>query len=265
MRVVLASLCLVLALPAAAVSVDDGALLTSMVASAAAADARVEVLTERDLQKAMDVEAGRLIMGCDTSSSSCFAEVAAAMDASQVLHGSVGTLGDDVVLNLSLFDSARATAVGRVTAKARTIGALADRVDDSVAELLARLPATAGQRVRVLVLELDVVGATAASSSSSSSSSSKATSSSGPPVLTFVGAGVAALGVFGLGFAGYQEVVAADAARAITDKTVSATGLAAVAQQRDDAVRLGRIAWIAGGVLVVSGVVLAVVPLVVGE
>jgi len=263
MRVVLASLCLVLALPAAAVSVDDGALLTSMVASAAAADARVEVLTERDLQKAMDVEAGRLIMGCDTSSSSCFAEVAAAMDASQVLHGSVGTLGDDVVLNLSLFDSARATAVGRVTAKARTIGALADRVDDSVAELLARLPATAGQRVRVLVLELDVVGATAASSSSSSSS--KATSSSGPPVLTFVGAGVAALGVFGLGFAGYQEVVAADAARAITDKTVSATGLAAVAQQRDDAVRLGRIAWIAGGVLVVSGVVLAVVPLVVGE
>lgn len=253
---------------ALAVTRDDGQLLTSMVASAASADTRIDVLTATDLKKAMDVEAGKMAL-CDTTSTSCFAELAAAMDASQVLHGSLGTLGSDVVLNLSLFDSSRATAVGRITLKERDVSALADRVEGGVSSLLARLPKSA-ERVRVLVLDLDVVGAPSASSSASSSSSSSDADGptpeafAGPPVLTLVGAGVGVVGLAGLGFAGWQE---SQLRQTLDDlkSPADATELVSLQDQRDTQVQRAKIGWIVGGVVVAVGVVLAVVPVVVGE
>jgi hypothetical protein len=250
-----------------AVSRDDGQLLTSMVASAASADARVDVLTATDLKKAMDVEAGKMAL-CETTSSSCFAELAAAMDASQVLHGSLGTLGTDVVLNLSLFDSTRATAVGHITLKAHDVSALADRVDGGVSSLLARLPKST-RRVRVLVLDLDVVGAPSTSSTSSSSGSTQAgapevgEAGSGPPLLSVVGVGLGVVGLGGLGFAGFQEVQLQATLKEL--KTANATELAGLQKQRNDEVLRAKIGWVAGGLAVAVGVVLAVVPVVVGE
>jgi hypothetical protein len=249
---------------AGAVSRDDGQLLTSMVASAASADARIDVLTATDLKKAMDVEAGKMLL-CDAASSSCFAELAAAMDASQVLHGSLGTLGTDVVLNLSLFDSTRATAVGRVTLKATDVSALADRVEAGVSSLLSRLPKSA-QRVRVLVLDLDVVGAPSSSSPPPAAVGTEvpvADAGGGPPVLSVVGVGVGLLGLGGLGYAGWQE---AQLQATLKDlKAANATELASLQKRRNDEVLLARLGWIAGGALVAAGVVLAVVPVVVGE
>lgn len=256
-------LLLLLSTSAFAVTRDDGQLLTSMVASAASANTRIDVLTTADLRKAMDVEAGKMAL-CDTTSTSCFAELAAAMDASQVLHGSLGTLGSDVVLNLSLFDSNRATAVGRITLKARDVSALADRVEGGVSSLLARLPAST-QRVRVLVLDLDVVGASSSPSLSSSSSADRETpESAGPPLLTLVGAGVGVVGLAGLGFAGWQEWQLRQTLDDLTTPT-DATELVALQQQRDTQVQRARIGWIAGGIAVAVGVVLGVVPAVVGE
>jgi hypothetical protein len=257
---------LLLSTSAFAVTRDDGLLLTSMVASAASADTRIDVLTATDLKKAMDVEAGKMAL-CDTTSTSCFAELAAAMDASQVLHGSLGTLGSDVVLNLSLFDSSRATAVGRITLKERDVSALADRVEGGVSSLLARLPKSK-DRVRVLVLDLDVVGASASSSSSGAASPGSVDAPveafAGPPVLSLVGVGVGVVGLGGLGFAGWQEW---QLRQTLIDlKTpADATALVALQQQRDTQVQRAKIGWIVGGIVVAVGVVLAVVPVVVGE
>lgn len=260
---------LLLSTSAFAVSREDGELLTSMVASAASADAHLDVLTATDLKKAMDVEAGRMAL-CDTTSASCFAELAAAMDASQVLHGSLGTLGSDVVLNLSLFDSARATAVGRLTVKERDVSALADRIEASVTSLLARLPKST-QRVRVLVLDLDVVGAPGRSSPSGPSSPASPSSSDtstteptaadgGPPVLAVVGGGVGVVGLLGLGFAGWQEVQLQTTLKSI--KSANAAELAGLQQQRNAEVQGAKIGWIAGGIGVAAGVALVVLPMV---
>lgn len=245
---------------ALAVSRDDGQLLTSMVASAASSDARIDVLTATDLKKALDVEAGKMAL-CDETSSSCFAELAAAMDASQVLHGSLGTLGTDVVLNLSLFDSSRATAVGRVTLKEHNVSALADRVEGGVSSLLSRLPASSG-RVRVLVLDLDVVGAPS-SSPAPPSSPADGNNAGGPPVLSVVGAGVGVLGLAGLGIAAWQEVQLQDTLKAIRNAT--APELSGLQKRRNDEVLAARVGWIVGGALLVVGAGLAVVPVVVGE
>jgi hypothetical protein len=142
-----------------AISAGESDVLTSMVATAASQDARVDVLTVADLQKAMAVAADRQLVDC-RATEACLAEVAAAMDAAAVLHGTIGTLGEQTVLSLALFDTNTARAVGRATATGRNLEALTGQIDDVVARLLQRLPPVAdGRKLRVLVMNLDVAGA----------------------------------------------------------------------------------------------------------
>lgn len=238
--------------PARAVSVEDGRLLTSLVASAAAKDPRVDVLTTADLRAAVDLAADKTMAGCDAQS--CLADIAAAMDAAAVLHGTVGVLGDQLLLNLSLFDSAAAASVGRATARASDVSAMADGVNAAVTEVLAHVPLATGKRVRVLVLDLEVVGAAPAAEP-------------GLPLLSVLGIATAAAGATGLGIAGVSEYYAGDADNHLTvDKgATSVRDVDALIAQRRTAVTVGRYAWPIGGVLLVGGLVLVVVPLVVGE
>jgi hypothetical protein len=258
MRSVLALL-VMLAPSAAATSLtaSDAKLLHSLVATEVGRDPRVDLLTSTDVKKALDVEAARSFSGCDESSDSCMAEIAAAMNASQVLHGTLGVLGDDVVLSLSLFDSASATAVGRVTAKGKDAGAVGDQIDDDVRELLAKLPA--GARTRVLLLDFDAAATAVADPSATS------TSSSGPPLLLLVGGGTAGVGLLALGAAGVIEVLAAGAADVVDDDTKADDARTTASGDLEFYTSMGRLAWIGGGVLVVGGAALAAVPLVAGE
>jgi hypothetical protein len=142
-----------------AIRAGEGDVLTSMVATAASQDVRVDVLTVADLQKAMALAADRQVLDC-RATEACLAEVAAAMDAAAVLHGTIGTLGEQTVLSLALFDTNTARAVGRATATGRNLEALTGQIDDVVARLLQRLPPVAdGRKLRVLVMNLDVAGA----------------------------------------------------------------------------------------------------------
>lgn len=260
MRSVLALL-VMLAPSAAATSLtaSDAKLLHSLVATEVGRDPRVDLLTSTDVKKALDVEATRSFTGCDDGSDSCMAEIAAAMNASQVLHGTLGVLGDDVVLSLSLFDSSSATAVGRVFAKGKDAGAVGDQIDDEVRELLAKLPA--GARTRVLLLDFDATATSAAGPSSTSTS----TSTAGPPLLLLVGGGTAGIGLLALGAAGVVEVLAAGAADVVEDGRKSPADRATASRDLARYAFMGRVAWIGGGVLVVGGAALAAVPLLAGE
>jgi hypothetical protein len=96
---------------------------------------RVEVLTSEDLRRVLDVEADKQATGCDTTMDSCLAEIANALGASRVLHGSVARLDDELVLSVALVDPKNARALGRSSVRAETIGELVERAPDAVDDL----------------------------------------------------------------------------------------------------------------------------------
>lgn len=260
MRIFLfASLALLWGGVAHAASDADGALLTSMVTAAAGSDARMDVLSTTDVKKALDVEAQKTLAGCDEAAGSCLAEIAAAMDARSVLHGSVGQLGTDTVLTLSLFDTMSATAVGRVVVKDKTISAVADRVEAAVKELLVKVPTLKdGQRTRVLVIDLDVLP---------TNSDEAAPAAPEPPTLTTT-AGIitATTGGLALLLAVTCEQLAADAnTKLASQATTPANDVESILETRSYAVPVGQASWIVGGLLVVGGAALVFVPVLVGE
>ena len=102
----------------------DG-LLTSEVAKCDA----LEVVSGSDVQEMMNLEASKQEIGC-TDEISCLAEVAGALGARYLIYGTVGQLGEKLVLNLNFRDVEEASSITRQTL---TI----NKVDD-VPELLAR-------------------------------------------------------------------------------------------------------------------------------
>jgi len=242
-----------------AASAADGTLLTSMVTAAAGSDARMDVLSTTDVKKALDVEAQKSLAGCDEAAGSCLAEIAAAMDARSVLHGSVGQLGTDTVLTLSLFDTMSATAVGRVVVKDKSISAVADRVEAAVKELLVKVPTLKdGQRTRVLVIDLDVLPG---------NSDEAAPAAPEPPTLaTTAGVITATTGGLALLVAIACEQIAGDATTKLNAQaTTKASEVAGLVESRGYAVPVGQASWIVGGLLVVGGAALVFVPVLVGE
>lgn len=137
---------------------DDGAgpeltnTATSLTAVALSRVAGFDVLSGDDVKAAADVEAQRQMLGCDESG--CLAEIAEALGADRLVHGSVARLGGTVVVTLSFFDARSSVALGREVVQAGDDSALPAEIERAVARL---------------------TGATRGSSSSSSSSSSTGT------------------------------------------------------------------------------------------
>lgn len=126
-----------------------------------------DVVSAGDLRAMMNVEAAR--QACD-SGDSCMAEVAAALGADLVAHGSVGRLGELTVVNLSLFDAAKSSAVGREKVQSADVGALSMLLDGAVDRLAQGrnattvVPTSSGVSVGLLVggIAAAVVGVGAA-------------------------------------------------------------------------------------------------------
>lgn len=107
------------------------------VAAALGRGGRLEVLSSEDLRRLMDVAAGRAAAGC-ADDAGCLAEVGNALGARYVVHGNVGTLGGATLVQISLFDTEAAVAIGRETAQADTLDALVPAVRAAASRL--RLP-----------------------------------------------------------------------------------------------------------------------------
>jgi len=80
----------------------------------------ISVLTQADLSALLGVEQTRQMLGC--TETGCMAEIGGALGADRVVHGSLGRVGDSLVVNLSALDPRRATAVASVSERLRGAG-----------------------------------------------------------------------------------------------------------------------------------------------
>lgn len=128
-------------------SVIDAATLTTITSTISVAVSKrkgLNVLTEQDVKNLVDVEAQRQMLGCTPGSESCLAEVANAMGAELVLSGDAGKLGSAYVINLHLFDAAKARSVGRDTVTVSDLALLPQTLEASIAGLLTPITGEAG-------------------------------------------------------------------------------------------------------------------------
>jgi hypothetical protein len=99
----------------------------------------VSVLAESDVAALLGVEKKRqMLMGC--SDSRCLAELGGALGADRVVHGSVGRVGNSLVITLSSLDAPRSRTVAGVSERIQGAGdeafldALAAMVDKLLSE-----------------------------------------------------------------------------------------------------------------------------------
>jgi hypothetical protein len=90
----------------------------------------LSVLTNKDLEQALGVEAQKKALGCDDDG--CLAEIAGALGADYVALGSVGVLGEVRVFNLSLYDAKNARSVSRRKIETRDVEEVPALIDASV-------------------------------------------------------------------------------------------------------------------------------------
>lgn len=252
---VIAVLALLALSPAAsaAVSPGEGALLTSLVANGAARDARFDVLTRDDVKNAIAAEADRQSLGC--AESSCLAELAGAMGARIVVYGSVGRLGDEMLMTLNLFDSDAARSGGRRVARGKTIGELSAVVEATTMELLEGFlqqnTIAAGTRVRLLVLDLELRDVVADAPPTT-------TTTAEVPLLGLAGVGVAVLGAVGLGVGAFSDVAAVGVDAEIRKPGVTQRQADALFTQRDAHGTTALIAYGIGAAAVAVGAGVAI-------
>lgn len=78
------------------------------------------VLTQSDVAALLGLEKTRQMLGC--SESGCMAEIGGALGADRVVHGSLGRVGESLVVNLSALDPKRGRAAASVSERLRGAG-----------------------------------------------------------------------------------------------------------------------------------------------
>lgn len=123
------------------VSEQEVKILNALVVQALSRHRDLAVLSSADIRQMVDLAAEQQTVGCDTTS--CLAEVAGAMGAAYVVYGQAGRLGDVIVVQLNLFDSATGVAVGREKVETSDMGGLPKLIEPAVDRLVAGLVRTA--------------------------------------------------------------------------------------------------------------------------
>ncbi len=80
----------------------------------------VSVLTQSDVAALLGLEKTRQMLGC--SDSGCMAEIGGALGADRIVHGSLGRVGESLVVNLSALDPKRGRAAASVSERLRRAG-----------------------------------------------------------------------------------------------------------------------------------------------
>ena len=118
--------------------VDTGTVktLTGIVSAELAAYTDLDVMADADVRRMLELEGEKQSVGCGDTS--CLADIAGAMGARLVVFGSVGKLGDTLVLHLNLYDSQQAQSVGRQFLEAKDVSALPTLLQPKLRALLER-------------------------------------------------------------------------------------------------------------------------------
>jgi hypothetical protein len=225
-----------LALAASAPTQADAKLLGELLANAAQST-RTEVVSQGDVKRAADLDADRQLAG--DCSESCMSEVAAAMGARFVLDANLGTLGDETVCTLSLYDSSSAKSERRVV-RAATINALMPLAEaqtkEAVGAAVGKLPA--GPAIKVLVLDVTLRAPE---------------KEAGPPVLGIVGGVGLGVGALAAGGGVVADVLSVQMANGAAAKSTAAKD--ATAQRgTSDALAVGAlVGYVGGAIALVAG------------
>lgn len=108
---------LVLDLRATGIPESRLAAMTQRIAALIAERPGFSVVTVADIKDVLAHEQQRMAMGCE-SNAACLARVSELANSETVVTGSVGRVGRQIVINLSLLDGRRARAVSKVSATA---------------------------------------------------------------------------------------------------------------------------------------------------
>jgi hypothetical protein len=253
----IASLVLLSVLAREAPTPADVRLLTGVVATAAARDARLDVLTAEDIRTTADLEASKQMLGCEANTS-CLVEMANALGAQFIITGTVGTLGRDQVLQLTILDVEAGRAVGRDTLQGADVGVLATAAKQAVATRLAAVELRATPRARLMVLDFTLAAATTSAQVPTAPVAS--TTQTGPPLLA-IGGVVVAVSALALVGGGVLDAVSVSAFNDVSS-TASAADAAAAYDASDQFALGAGVLYGVGGVGVVVGGVVAVFGLV---
>ena len=253
------SLLFACAVVAAAPLDADTAALTAIVADVAGRADGVSVVTRKDLAQLMEMGASQQSMGCDDASATCLAEVAQALGAEIIVRGELGSIDNERALSLSVLNSADLTSTARAVVRGRTIGDLGNEVARVLPGLVQKVRPAGEKATRLFVTDVERVdgGAIVAATDASAATVGKPVSWA---VVT--GGVVAGVGVLGLATAVVSELQVASLQEQIAARNndvLTPKGAVAANDERDSWARVGQVAWIAGGALVVAGGVLVVV------
>lgn len=130
---------LVLDVKAAGASAEIARAATTAVAEGLAGLEGRKVMTLEELKAITGNEKNRAILGCDNDAA-CMAELSALTAADLVVNGSVGTVGSELTVSLTLLEPKRAFVRARKTALVESPAALPERVRKLAAELFGAAP-----------------------------------------------------------------------------------------------------------------------------
>jgi hypothetical protein len=105
---------------------------------------RLDALSSEDVRRTLELEASKDLLGCDTTSTSCLAEVANAMGAELVVFGDVEVVDGAYVMNLALLEVAKVASQGKEALRARTLERLTERATRATERMLRDVYAQRG-------------------------------------------------------------------------------------------------------------------------
>lgn len=231
----------------AAPSIEDARVLSGIVAEAAATVPKTDVLTAEDVRAALDVEAARQLSGCDAAG--CLAEIASALDAQIMITGTLGMLGDDVVLQLVVIDGKAARSVARRTVTAPSVAELVAPSRAFITSALTPLSHTDERRLRVVVVDFQL-----ASSAALAADGSAGEGEDGFSPLALSGGAALGISIVALAVgATFDAIAMMEYAEAHAASTSAADARSAYAASDASAVVAGA-GYVSGGVLLLAGI-----------
>ena len=112
------------------------------------------VTTATEIETVLGLERQKQLLGCAENSSSCQAEIAAALGADAIVRARVARFGKRFELTLTLIDPANAGVIGSISASATDEGKVLDTLEAGADEFTAKLVAAKrGKAVAVAPVE----------------------------------------------------------------------------------------------------------------
>ncbi len=98
-------------------------LITSFITAELSQHETLEIISGEDMRRMMELEAEKQTVGCDDNNN-CLAELAGALGADLVIYGELGKLGNQYMLQQSLFNTKAGKAMARISVQSESVDSI---------------------------------------------------------------------------------------------------------------------------------------------